>query len=233
MGSTVSVDVVRVFTTEEGIGGNELGLISSEPATSGIEQRIAAELGFSETVFVDHMDRSARRAAIRIFTPQAELPFAGHPSVGAAWWLADRGTPVDVLAEPAGAVSVQGPTRDSDLVWIAAQAAWTPEFEFRLEASVEDVLAIDAQSQTGLMYSYAWIDEAAGRLRSRSFPRDLGIVEDEATGAAAVRLTSVLERDLNIVQGHGSQLFTRFAPEANLLGGRVVRDRDLRLELDR
>ena len=59
-------------------------------------RRVAAELGFSETVFVE--DRESGR--IRIFTPGLELPFAGHPTVGTAWLLAETGTPVERPPDP-------------------------------------------------------------------------------------------------------------------------------------
>lgn len=45
-------------------------------------QRIAAEMNLSETVFITRADSEA--PALRIFTPKVELPFAGHPTVGAA-----------------------------------------------------------------------------------------------------------------------------------------------------
>ena len=86
------VDVVRVFTDEDGGFGNELGIVESSERTRDREQQLAAALGFSETVFVD--DVTEARARIRIFTPAGELPFAGHPSVGVAWWFAQRGIPV-------------------------------------------------------------------------------------------------------------------------------------------
>ena len=63
-------------------------------------QAVAAELGFSETVFVD----DAATGELRIHTPTVELPLAGHPLVGTAWLLAETGTPVDTLRPPAGDV---------------------------------------------------------------------------------------------------------------------------------
>ena len=64
---------------------------------------MAAELGLSETVFVD----DARQGVLRIFTPATELEFAGHPTVGSAWLLAREGEPVEVLRPPAGEVPVR------------------------------------------------------------------------------------------------------------------------------
>ncbi|MFG1793438.1 hypothetical protein [Nocardia sp. NPDC049149] len=61
-------------------------------------------------------------------------------------------------------------------------------------------------------------------MRARAFPRrDDGIVEDEATGAAAIALTAELGRSLNILQGKGSQLMTRCRPDGIVdVGGVVV-----------
>lgn len=59
---------------------------------------MAAELGFSETVFVD----DPATGTIRIFTPSTELAFAGHPTVGCAWLLAERGSPVESLRVSSG-----------------------------------------------------------------------------------------------------------------------------------
>ena len=60
-------------------------------------QKIATELGFSETIFIDWTD-ATMDPKVRIFTPVDELPFAGHPLVGAAWLLAALGP------EPASAL---------------------------------------------------------------------------------------------------------------------------------
>jgi PhzF family phenazine biosynthesis protein len=66
----------------------------------GDRQAVAADLGFSETVFVD----DAGVGEIRIFTPAIEIPFAGHPVVGTAWLLERDGMGVPLLRTPAGDV---------------------------------------------------------------------------------------------------------------------------------
>jgi predicted PhzF superfamily epimerase YddE/YHI9 len=63
-------------------------------------------------------------------------------------------------------------------------------------------------------------------VRTRVFPVDLGIDEDEATGAAAVRLGGLLGRDLEIRQGRGSVIHVRPRPDGLVeIGGRVALDR--------
>ncbi|WP_440711452.1 PhzF family phenazine biosynthesis protein [Herbiconiux sp. YIM B11900] len=224
MSTEIPVDVVTVFTNEEGAHGNPLGLIRSTAATSGREQELATRLGFSETVFVDVLtetDAVGRVATIRIFTPVHELPFAGHPCVGTAWWLAQQGLPVASLAVRAGEVAVR---YDGDLSWITGRAEWAPEFEWHQLASAAEVEALDPGAfATGKHYAWAWIDESAGHLRSRMFAPEFGIPEDEATGAAAVRITAVLGRDLVIDQGVGSRVVTRVEGDGRVsVGGRSV-----------
>lgn len=162
-----------------------------------------------------------RRARIRIFTPATELPFAGHPCVGTAWWLARQGTPVVALDTPAGPVAV----RDTgDLVWITGRAAWAPDFAFTHLASPAEVDELDPSGfPNGRHYAWAFIDEAAGHLRSRMFAPALGVPEDQATGSAAVALTARLGRDLAIDQGLGSRLLTRVLPGGDVeVGGRTA-----------
>ena len=62
-------------------------------------------------------------------------------------------------------------------------------------------------------------------MRSRVFPRRLGIAEDEATGAAAVRLCGLLDRPIDILQGRGSRLLARPVGDGWVeLSGRSVLD---------
>ncbi|MFS4505715.1 PhzF family phenazine biosynthesis protein [Clavibacter sp. Sh2141] len=225
------VHVVRVFADADGRHGNELGIVLASPRTDGRELAVAQALGFSETVFVDAVDAPGadpRGAAIRILTPARELPFAGHPTVGAAWWLASRGAPVDHLRVPAGVVAV---THEADVVRVTADPAWGPEFTWHPMGSVAELLALDLPALAqgaGVehLYAWAWIDEAAGRIRARMSAPALGIPEDEATGSAALRVTAHLGRDLRITQGRGSELVTRLLDDGRAeVGGRTVADR--------
>jgi len=81
-----------VFTTER-FGGNPLAVF---PDATGIEpsdmQRIAAEFNYSEITFVLPPADPANTARVRIFEPNHELPFAGHPNVGTAFLLGQMGS---------------------------------------------------------------------------------------------------------------------------------------------
>ncbi|OCB09987.1 hypothetical protein A5717_23130 [Mycolicibacterium porcinum] len=223
----IDVTVLRVFTDSEGKHGNPLGVVDNSTVAPGDRQRIATELGYSETVFIDLPQPGGNSAGAHIFTPVAELPFAGHPTVGASWWLRELGLPVHTLRVPAGILQVE---YDEDRAVVNARSEWAPEFAIYDLASVDEVLAADPDDFDDA-YLWAWIDEANGTLRSRSFASHLGIPEDEATGAAAVRMTDYLSRDLTIIQGKGSVIETRWSPEGWVrLAGRVVTDGTTRLD---
>jgi predicted PhzF superfamily epimerase YddE/YHI9 len=218
----VDVTVLRVFTDAEGNFGNALGVIDANTAAPADFQRIAAELGYSETIFIDPPAPGADTADARIFTPATELPFAGHPSVGAAWWLRGRGAPIDALRVPAGEVRVSYP---AGLTAVVARPEWAPQFVFHELGSVSELQAASAADYPDDAAHYLWTRADAGRLRSRMFAINLGVTEDEATGSAAVRITEFLETDLTITQGGGSQIFTRWNPDGWIqVAGRVVSD---------
>jgi predicted PhzF superfamily epimerase YddE/YHI9 len=215
--------VLRVFLGPGGGGGNPLGVfLEGHSIQPDRRQGVAHGLGFSETVFVDEVTETSARIAI--YTPGTELRFAGHPTVGASWLLTQVGMPVATLHVRAGDVVTW---HGGDLTWIRARAAWVHHLEIRQFATSAEVDALRPGNpgDPGL-YAWAWENEAAGRLRSRYFPTDLGIVEDEATGAAAVVMGDRIRRPLLIRQGIGSELLVRPDPGAGTVdvGGRCRLD---------
>ena len=138
---------VDVFTATPG-GGNPLPVVlDAEGLTTAQMQAIAREFNTVETTFVLQPANPAHTAAVRIFTPARELPFAGHPNVGTAYVLARRSTvfgrPVpDLLLfeEHAGIVAVQI-LRDGDTVVGAAFQAPAP---FMRGPDVDHGLVADA-----------------------------------------------------------------------------------------
>jgi len=211
--------VVRVFCAGDGSGGNPLGVFLDGAAVPESErQPIARELGFSETVFVDDPDRGA----MRMFTPASELPLAGHPLVGTAWLLRDGGFDVSVLRPPAGEVPVRF---EGELTWASARPEWCPPFEWLQLPSPADVEALDgAPEGHGFVGTWAWLDEDAGVVRARAFVPEEGIPEDEATGSAAILLTTQLARPLEIRQGKGSLIHARPLEDGRAEIGGLVRE---------
>ncbi len=79
--------IVDVFT-EQPFGGNQLAVLPDARGLSDTAmQKVAREFNFSETTFVLPPADPANTRNVRIFTPQAEIPFAGHPNVGTAYAL--------------------------------------------------------------------------------------------------------------------------------------------------
>ena len=215
------VSVVRVFTDADGRFGNPLGIVAADAVQERDRQHFAAELGFSETVFVERT--ASATASATIHTPAAELPFAGHPTVGLAWWLREQGHPVTTLTVPAAPLNIR---YDGNDTWVRARADWAPQFTFHQVRDAAEVAAADPGAyDSGHHYIWAWTDEENGTLRSRMFAPVMGIAEDEATGSAAVRLTGELGRGLSIVQGAGSELRTTIDKDGWVeLGGRTAAD---------
>ena len=201
---TSVLHVLRVFCAEDGTGGNPLGVFLDGGSIAEAErQDVAAELGYSETVFVD----DAPTGAMRIFTPATELPLAGHPLVGTAWLLARERARVEALRPPAGEVGVR---YENELTWVSGRPEWAPPFEFVEVGSAEEVDALTGPPpDMGWVGMWAWADRDAGLIRKRVFVDEAGIPEDEATGSAAMLLVDQLGRDIEIRQGRGSVIHAR------------------------
>lgn len=220
----IDVRVLRVFTDPDGRFGNLLGVIDAAAVSPAHRQRIATELGYSETIFVTVPDAGSSTAHAHIHTPATELPFAGHPTVGASWWLMNQGKPVKTLQVPAGIVPV---SYDDHMTAVSARAEWAPDFAIHELGTSDDLSSADPDEYADdtQHYLWTWLDEPAGTIKARVFAPNLGIPEDEATGAAAVRMTEHLSRDLTIVQGRGSIIETTWSPDGWVrVAGRVVDD---------
>ena len=119
---THQVRIVDVFT-EKALAGNQLAVVlDGKGLTAKLMQRIARELNFSETTFILPPDDPAHAAKVRIFAPTVEMPFAGHPTIGTAWVLADEGLVPGgklefVLEEKVGPVPVRGEKKNGGVVF--------------------------------------------------------------------------------------------------------------------
>jgi trans-2,3-dihydro-3-hydroxyanthranilate isomerase len=142
-GVEVGFRLVDAFT-EEPFRGNRLCVVPETPEGLSTEhmRTLALEINFSETTFVTASAPDGY--AMRIFTPDAELPFAGHPTIGTAFTLVHEGrtsprtvqttaigeTPVEVDLERGSAWMTQRPPRFgsefADRELVAAAAALSP-----------------------------------------------------------------------------------------------------------
>ncbi|MCU4654636.1 PhzF family phenazine biosynthesis protein [Roseibacterium sp. SDUM158016] len=100
-------EIWDVFTTRP-FAGNPLAIVEEADGLSDAQmQTLARQFNLSETIFVQTPEDPAHTAKVRIFTPTAEIPFAGHPTVGCALFLAARhGLTRVTLEERAGLVPV-------------------------------------------------------------------------------------------------------------------------------
>ena len=135
MTSSVSFYTADVFTGEM-FGGNQLAVFPTPGRLDArLMQAIARELNLSETVFVFPPDNPTHTRKLRIFTPGAELPFAGHPTLGSAFVLASIGEVAlagastrIVFEEEIGPISVTISAEGARPTYCALTAAQLPEF---------------------------------------------------------------------------------------------------------
>lgn len=125
----LSFNTLDVFTDRR-FGGNPLAVVHGAGGlTGGQMQAIAREFNLSETVFVLPSENPAHSARLRIFTPLKELPFAGHPTVGAAALLAENKF---------------GPGRDADALIVLEEGIGTIRVGVRLRKDQPPFAEFDA-----------------------------------------------------------------------------------------
>ena len=200
-------------------GGNPLGVVLDGAAVPPAERQAgAADIGFSETVFVD--DRAS--GAVQIFTPAVEMPFAGHPAGGDGLVAGARGHTRDPAQPTGGAGGHPGEGRLRVRDRQAGMGA-------AVRVGGAGVPRGGGRRSTGRpATATSWVPthgEDAATVRARVFPLRLGIEEDEATGAAAVRLGALVGRPFTIHQGRGSEIEVLPGADGTVeIGGRVVLD---------
>src|SRR5689334_19356899 len=99
--STVAYEIVDVFTDRPFVGNPLAVVYGADELAADQMHALAREFNLSETVFVLPPTTGSATYRARIFTPESELPFAGHPSIGAAVTSMRRGIipPGDVVQE--------------------------------------------------------------------------------------------------------------------------------------
>lgn len=140
--------ILDVFA-EKPLAGNQLAVFISLGSIDTDEmQRLAREMNYSETTFIESAEPRDGGYDVRIFTPQREVPFAGHPTLGTAYLIQQEliRRPVDslVLNLKSGQISVEFGYRDAqpDVLWMLQPQ---PTFGLTLDvASVCGVLGLEA-----------------------------------------------------------------------------------------
>ena len=212
---THRIRVVDVFT-DRSLAGNQLAVVlDAKDVNAKLMQRIARELNFSETTFVLPADDASAAARIRIFTPAMELAFAGHPTIGTAWVLADEGLVPGgglefVLEEGVGPVSVRGEKKDggSLMFWMTH-----PRLSFGQvfpHAQVATALAIDPS---------LILRDVPAQIASTGTPFLFVALKDQAAVDSATADVARVSKLVHGSVGHGIFLFA--AVGANRLYSRM------------
>lgn len=205
--------IVDVFA-QRPLEGNPLTVVLDADLSDAQMQAIARETNHSETTFVTGEVDGAPR--VRIFTPQTELPFAGHPTLGTAYVLGASALELNI-----GRIPIE---RDGDLLWMTQKpATFGPELDAPMvsqclgvpvkaaevvstgtpvaivrvadsdavRAANLDARAYDGPEVAGL---YVFATDSDHDVHARFFADFVGIHEDPATGGAVGPLAAWLHR---------------------------------------
>lgn len=230
-------EIVDVFTTSAYTGNPLAVVFGGESLTGEAMQAIAREFNLSETAFVLPVTNPAASYRVRIFTPGAELPFAGHPSIGTALTLVrhdliSEGDQVQECGAGLMPISVNG--------GLAVLTGGTPSPLVELDPDpylaaaglgFDDLAGTPYRTGAGLDHHYLPVkadavaravssprpdvpkvylfswNATSRRAHSRLFAPGIGVSEDPATGSAALGLGSYLV-GTGALPGEGASTFT-------------------------
>jgi PhzF family phenazine biosynthesis protein len=187
---------IDVFTTTP-YAGNPVAVVLDASGLGAEEmQRFARWTNLSETTFVLPPSAPDADYHVRIFTPVAELPFAGHPTLGTCYaWLGSGGTPrqADVIVQECGAGLVPIRRTPAGLAFAAPPLLRSGPVEESLVQDIAAALAIER----GEIVDAAWADNGPGwvalmlesadavlALRPSFIDLDVGVVGPRPAGSA-------------------------------------------------
>ena len=211
--------IVDVFS-ERPLAGNALCVVV-DPCPDPVQPAVAREVNLSETTFP--VVTGAASYEMRIFTPGAELPFAGHPSLGTAWVLgptrwtqttagatvvveADAtGATMELPDPPIAAADEAAPAAAAALGLPGAEGAFLADSggmrhllvatEAPLERLAPDFVAVAAAARSAGARSVCALRRLDdATLHVRVFLPGAGIPEDPGTGSAAGPVALVARR---------------------------------------
>ena len=223
----VEVNVVLVFANEEGKFGNPVGIVSDilQVISSEKRQKIIANLGFSESVFIENFTSGK----VSIFNPIKEVRFAGHALIGTAYFISHMlSKPISFLECKGGKVQFW---QEDRLTWIHASLTGTPPWhheQLQNSTEIENLTSSQTTTKKHTMV-WAWIDEKRGIIRARTFAPDWGIPEDQGNGSGSMQLATILDRSLEIHHGEGSVIYAKpaendFADVGGMVKGNLSRE---------
>jgi PhzF family phenazine biosynthesis protein len=150
---------VDVFTTTPYAGNPVAVVLDGADLTTDEMQRFAHWTNLSETTFVLPPTVPAADYQVRIFTPVAELPFAGHPTLGTCHaWLAASGNQTDVVVQQCGAGLVHVRRIADGLAFAAPPLIRSGPVEEQLVGQIASVLGIERRE----IVDAQWADNGPG-----------------------------------------------------------------------
>ena len=133
--------LVDVFT-QQALEGNALAVFTD---ATGMDtetmQRVAREMNLSETTFILPPTRNDCAANVRIFTPNREMPFAGHPTIGTSFVMLDEGIVPKrcrafVIEKKFGQIPIRIEKGDRPMIWLSTPTiTWRRQYDRAICAS--------------------------------------------------------------------------------------------------
>ncbi len=162
---TLRFKQVDVFTSVPFRGNPVAVVLEADHLSSGEMQRIAGWTNLSETTFLLKPTAAGADYKVRIFTPQHELPFAGHPTIGSAHAAIEAG-----LVKPKGGRFVQECgagllplTEDNGLIEVKSPPQRVTPLDAQQTAALEKILGTKILSQPRIVnVGPAWITADLG-----------------------------------------------------------------------
>lgn len=201
-----NVFTVSVFVNSDNNFGNPVGIIidEQEKLEPSQRQKIAKQLNYSETVFIDNINQGK----VQIFNPLKPVKFAGHALLGTAWFLYQhtKNPPKNLICSDEKVSIYQ-----NDFYWIRGPLSITPNWQHIQIKSYEEVENLTQKQIQDYKHSlvWAWQDKKNKIIRARTFAPDWGISEDEANGSGSMQLAHLLQSELTIMHGQGSVIHAK------------------------
>jgi PhzF family phenazine biosynthesis protein len=205
------INHVDVFTTTPYAGNPVAVVLDGDGLSTEEMQRFAHWMNLSETTFVLPPADPDADYRVRIFTPVAELPFAGHPTLGTCHaWLAASGNQADVVVQECGAGLVRVRRTTDGLAFAAPPVIRSGPVDEPLVQEIASVLGIER----GEIVDAQWADNGPGwvavlladaeavlAIQPRYADLDIGVVgphPDDSPAAFEVR--AFLPKDGSMVE---------------------------------
>jgi predicted PhzF superfamily epimerase YddE/YHI9 len=219
-----AVRLFHVSTDENGNYGDAASVVLDEGKhiSDPERQTMTRKLNTGETIFINDV----ATADITVMHPQGEIDFAGVGVLATAWLLTKiKGKQTTVIHGRDNEITTW---QDGEITWVQSDLSTMPPWHHKQLGSAEAVerLTIEEMKTTKHTMTWAWINEAKGLIRARTFASDWDIPEAQGNGSGSMLLAAQLERSVEIRHGKGSIIFAKPAADNCAdIGGRLMQDK--------